>query len=145
MRFERERVVAAAPDAVYAVVADLQRRPTWLGELVHIDPKATTATVGTHFEGESRLLLHRFPGSSEIIRADPGVALSERVHLGARLTSEWTFAPTANGGTRVRHCMEVTLPGGPLGPIERFVLRRRIASLQRAALDGLAEQPGIRH
>ena len=89
------------------------------------------------FEGESRLLLHTFPGSSEVVRAEPGAALSERVHLGARITSEWTFASTVDGGTRVRHCMEVALPGGPLGPIERFVLRRRIASLQRAALESL--------
>jgi uncharacterized protein YndB with AHSA1/START domain len=137
LKFEREQIVAAGPDAVYAIVGDLQRRPTWLGELVHVDPSATTAEAGMRFEGESRLLLHRFPGSSEVVRAEPGVTLSERVHLGARLTSEWTFAPTADGGTRVRHCMEVTLPGGPLGPIERFVLRRRIASLQRAALESL--------
>lgn len=137
MRFEREAVVGAAPEAVYAIVADLQRRPTWLGELVHVDPSAATAEVGMRFEGESRLFLHTFPGSSEVVRAEPGAALSERVHLGARLTSEWTFAATADGGTRVRHCMEVVLPGGPLGPIERFVLRRRIASLQRAALESL--------
>ncbi|HEX2039507.1 MAG TPA: hypothetical protein VHF47_07220, partial [Acidimicrobiales bacterium] len=67
----------------------------------------------------------------------PGEALAERVHLGARLTSEWTFEATDDGRTRVRHCIDVVLPGGPFGRIERFVLRRRIAALQRAALEAL--------
>jgi len=137
MRLVVERLIGAAPDAVYALVADLQRRPEWLHELVHVDPDADTAKAGIRFEGESRLLLHRFPGSSEVLRADPGTALSERVHLGARLTVEWTFEPAGDGRTRVRHCMDVVLPGGPLGRIERFVLRRRVSTLQRAALEAL--------
>ena len=137
MRFEREHLVGAPPQVVYDTVADLQRRPTWLEELVHVDPAATTAAVGTRFEGESRLFGHRFPGSAEVLRAEPGVALVERVHLGARLTSEWTLTATPDGRTRVRHCIDVVLPGGPLGRIERFVLRRRIAALQRKALQGL--------
>jgi uncharacterized protein YndB with AHSA1/START domain len=130
-------VVAAPPEAVYAVVADLRGRPGWLRELVHVDPTAGTAEPGTRFEGESRLFLHRFPGSSVVVRAEPGRALAERVHLGARLVSEWSFEPTGDGRTRVQHSMDVVLPGGPLGRIERFLLRRRVASLQRAALEAL--------
>ncbi len=135
--------MAAPPAAVYALVADLQRRPEWLRELQCVDPGAGIATEGTRFEGESRLFLHRFPGAGEVVRAEPGAVLSERVHIGARLVSDWTFTATPDGRTRVRHGMEVTLPGGPLGRIERLVLRRRIASLQRAslaALDSLASE-----
>lgn len=138
MRLEHEQVVAASPDAVYALVADLPRRPSWLHELRRVDSSSSPVVAGERFEGESTLLLHRFPGSSVVVRAEPGVALAERVHLGARLVSEWTFSPLEDGRTRVRHCIDVVLPGGPLRPLERWVLRRRVAALQRRGLAGLA-------
>ena len=138
MRVEQERLVAASAADLYALVADLPRRPTWLHELRRVDAPSSPAVVGEHFEGESGLLLHRFPGTSEVVRAEPAVALAERVHLGARLVSEWTFSPLADGRTRVRHCIDVTLPGGPLHRLERWVLRRRVRALQRRGLAGLA-------
>lgn len=138
LRVEGERVVEAPADRVYAVVADLPGRTAWLHELQHVDASASPATAGDRFEGESRLLFHRFAGCSEVMRAEPGVVLSERVHLGARFVSEWTFSRLDDGRTRVRHCIEVVLPGGPLRPLERWVLRRRVRSLQRRGLAGLA-------
>jgi uncharacterized membrane protein len=138
LRVEREQVVTAAPQDVYALVADLPGRPRWLHELRRVDTSASPAVAGDRFEGESDLLLHRFSGCSEVVRAEPGIVLTERVHLGARFVSEWTFSPLGDGSTRVRHCIEVALPGGPLHRLERWVLRRRVAALQRRGLAGLA-------
>lgn len=138
LRMEQERVVAAAPEDVYAVVADLPGRTAWLHELQHVESSASPAVAGDRFEGESNLLFHRFAGCSEVVRAEPGVVLTERVHLGARFVSEWTFSPLGDGRTRVRHCIDVALPGGPLHRLERWVLRRRVASLQTRGLAGLA-------
>lgn len=140
MRCEHEAVVGAAPEVVYALVADVARRPGWLRELDGIDPATPTAVEGLRFEGVSKVFGHAFPGASVVVQADPGRVLAERVHIGARFTSEWTFEPAPGGGTRVRHTMEVELPGGPLRLLERLVLARRVRAIQREGLARLATE-----
>lgn len=137
MRVERSIVVPADADAVYEVVANLNRRPQWLHELKRVETSDAQAKEGVRFVGESRVLGHDFLGTSEVVQANPGKALAEEVYLGARFTSEWTFT-AVDGGTQVRHCIDIDFPAGPLGALARLLLRRRLASMQRSSLAALS-------
>ena len=132
-------MVGADPGAVYAVLADLSSRPTWLAELRRVDAPPGPAEVGTRFTGESSLLFHDFAGASEVVTAEPGRELAEEVLLGARMVSRWTLEHDGPSTTRVTHVIEIDFPTGPLGRLERWVLRRRLAQLQRRSLAALAE------
>lgn len=136
LRVERTAVVGAAPGAVYDVLADIARRPEWLHELRRVEAPHGPVEVGTRFTGTSSLFLHEFVGESEVMRVEPGRALAERIVLGVRLASEWELTAT-EGGTLVRHCLVVELPGGPLSRLERWVLRRRLAAMQKSSLTAL--------
>lgn len=131
-------MVGADPGAVYAVLADLSSRPTWLAELRQVDAPPGPAVAGTRFTGESSLLFHDFAGASEVVVAEPGRALEEHVLLGARMVSRWTLEHDGPSKTRVTHVIDIDFPTGPLGRIERWVLRRRLAQLQRRSLASLA-------
>jgi hypothetical protein len=131
-------VVGADPGAVYAVLADLSSRPTWLAELRRVDAPSGPAVVGTRFTGESSLLFHDFAGASEVVTATPGRALEEHVVLGAHMVSRWTLDHDGASTTRVTHVIEIDFPTGPLGRLERWLLRRRLAQLQRRSLRALA-------
>lgn len=138
IRLHRTGTVPGEPDDVYGIVADVARRPEWLRELRHVVAPAGPVTEGVRFEGQSSLLLHDFIGTSDVVRAEPGRALVEQVVLGARFTSAWTFE-AAPGGTLVTHHVDIDFPGGPLGRLERWVLRRRLSVMQRASLEALAQ------
>lgn len=138
LRVERSAVVAAGADAVYDVLADVARRPQWLHELRRVEAPDEPLRVGTRFTGCSALLLHELFGESEVVRVERGRALAERIVVGARFTSEWELS-AVDGGTVVRHCLVVELPGGPLRRLERWVLRRRLTALQRSSLAALVD------
>ena len=138
-------MVGADAGAVYAVLADLSSRPDWLAELRRVDAPPGPATTGTRFTGESSLLFHDFAGASEVVVAEPGKALEEHVLLGARMVSRWTLERDGAARTRVTHVIDIDFPTGPLGRLERWVLRRRLGQLQRrslAALADVASHPG---
>lgn len=133
--------VAAAPDAVWALVADPSSRPGWMTELRRVDAAPGEVEAGDRFVGESSILLHDFLGSSEVTVAEAGKVLAEEVVIGARFTSRWELVPSADGATTsVRHTIDVEFPAGPFSAIERWVLRRRLLRMQRASLRNLAER-----
>ena len=126
----------ASPEALFTFVADPSRRPEWLPELRSVDAPPGVADVGTRFTGRSSLFFHDFVGESEVLEADAPRVLSERVVIGARFTSRWTFEPT-EGGTRVHHDIAIDFPAGLFGSVERRVLRWRLRRMQRASLAAL--------
>lgn len=131
--------VAAAASDIYAVVADAARREEWLAEIASIDAPPAPLTAGDRFRARTSLVFHVFEGVSEVIRAEPDAVLVEDVVVGAHFTSTWALRPDAGGGTTVEHRIELSLPGGPLGRLERWVLGRRLRAMQRASLRRLAE------
>ncbi len=137
-RVAQSAEVAAPPEEVYAVLADIGRRPEWLTELRQVEAPAGPVEVGTRFTAQPSMLLHHLVGHSEIVRAEPGEAMAEEIHVGARFLSEWELVPSAGGRTLVRHTMTVDFPGGPFSRLERWVLRRRVAVMQKKSLDALA-------
>ncbi len=132
-------MVGADPGAVYAVLADLSSRPEWLSELRRVDAPPGPAVEGTRFTGQSSLLFHDFAGASEVVAAEPGKVLEEHVVLGASMTSRWTLEQDGGSTTRVTHVIDIDFPAGPLGRLERWVLRHRLAQLQRRSLATLAD------
>lgn len=136
-RIECSAAVAAPPDEVYAVIADIARRPQWLSELRKVDAPDGPVEVGTRFTAQPSMMLHHMVGVSEVVRAEPGHALAEEIHVGTRFLSEWELVPSANG-TVVRHRMTFEFPGGPLSRLERWVMRRRVAAMQKKSLEALA-------
>ena len=137
-RIEVSVVVAAEAAAVYDVIADIARRPEWLTELRQVEAPEGPVEVGTRFTAQPSVLLHHLVGHSEVVRAERGRALAEEIHVGARFLSEWELSPAADGrSTVVRHCMTIDFPGGPLNRLERWVLRRRVAAMQKTSMRAL--------
>lgn len=131
--------VPAPPDQVWGCIADVSRRPLWMTELSQVEAVRAPLSVGDRFTGRSSLLLHDFIGMSEVTKAEPGRILTEDVVIGARFVSHWEIVET-DGGSSVRHEIEVQYPGGPFSRIERWVLRRRLLRMQRDSLGNLAQQ-----
>ncbi len=137
--------IAAPADEVYARIADPHGRSAWLPEL-----ERTTGVPdrplepGDHFVGYASVLAHRFVGHSDVVVADhDAFHIEEQVIIGARFRTAWTVTPTDapnGGGCEVVHELDVELPEGPLGRIERWVLGRYLDRLQRKALRRLVQR-----
>jgi hypothetical protein len=130
--------VPAPPAAVWALLADPTRRPSWMTELKRVDAVPGPLAVGDRFEGQSSILLHDFIGASEVTDAEPDALLVEEVVIGARFISRWEVSASGAGSSTVRHTIDVQFPDGPFSPLERWVLRRRLLRMQRASLRNLA-------
>ncbi len=137
LKVTRSARLDASTDAAYSFLADGRRRPDWLRELAWTDAPARELKQGDRFRGRTSLLLHSFLGESTVVRADPGHALVEEVVIGARFTSTWEVRPDG-AGTSLSHAIEVDFPSGPLGLIARWILRRRLAVMQRHSLSALS-------
>ena len=119
-----ELVVPAAPEEVYAVVSDVTR----IGER---SPECHTArwlpgepagTTGAVFRGSNRSgRLARWSRRCEVVVAEPGRSFAfrtvpERLDLTRRDSTVWRYdLEPADGGTRVTHSYEITMP--PLRPL----------------------------
>lgn len=133
----------AAPAAdVYACIADPRRRPAWLPELqATSDVPDRPLEQGDRFVGYAATVGHRVVGHSEVVAADHAAAhLEERVVIGARFRTSWTVTPNDSGqGCRVTQEIEFDFPQGTAGRLERWVLERYAARMQRVGLRRLAE------
>jgi hypothetical protein len=132
--------VAAAPAQVWALLADPTSRPSWMTELVAVDAEPGPVEVGDRFSGRSSILLHDFIGESTVTVADPAQVLEEQVVIGARFVSRWEVRPTGDGGSTVRHLIDVEFPHGPFSAVERRVLRRRLLRMQKTTMANLARR-----
>lgn len=144
------RIEIAAPAAdVYARIADPHRRTEWLPEL------QSTSNVpdrplqeGDSFLGHPVLLGHRLIGHSTVVRADHDAChLEEHVVVGGSFRTAWTVTAARDkdededgGGTAcvVTQRIEFDFPQGTMGRLERWVLERYAARMQRAGLERLA-------
>lgn len=140
LSLEHVSEIAAPPDQVWACIADVGRRPSWMTELTKVEAGPGLVSTGDRFTGRSSLLLHDFIGKSEVTKAEPGRILTEEVVIGARFVSHWEVVETEGGGSSVRHEIDVEYPNGPFSPVERWVLRRRLVRMQRDTLRNLARQ-----
>ena len=92
--------VAAAPDAVWAVVSDVTRMPEWSPELRRLfvigskEPR-----VGMNLVGINRRKYVAWPTTSKVVRFEPGRAVAWKTRESG---ATWTYElePTENG-TRI--------------------------------------------
>ena len=98
------RRMAADPVAVYALVSDVTRTPSWSPEVVECRwlDGATAATVGARFAAKNRRRWLTWTNRPVVEAAEPGrrFAVRRTEHGGGTL--RWTYTLTAaQGGTYV--------------------------------------------
>jgi uncharacterized protein YndB with AHSA1/START domain len=145
--------IAAAPEAVYDLIADVTRMGEWSPECYRCEwlDAATTAEVGARFRGHNQLGRFRWQTTAVITAADRGSEFAFTVvHDGTgreETTWRYLFEPSA-GGTLLTESFEFLWC--PLGNrvVELFVPRgsqvnRGIhQTLQRIAATAEAAAPG---
>ncbi|HEX8291182.1 MAG TPA: SRPBCC family protein [Pyrinomonadaceae bacterium] len=118
--------VDAPADVVYGIIADYRNGHP------HILPKKYFEWLEVEQGGRGEGTVIRFQmrvlGQTRVLRAavtepEPGRVLVETDTGGAGPVTTFTVEP-AGAGSRVTFSSELTSAGGPLGVLERFVLRR---------------------
>ena len=112
-RDEVSLVIAAPPDAVYAVVSDVTRTPELSPEILSCAwlDGATGPAVGARFVARNSAGRMRWNNRPVVLVADPGreFAFARTEPFGG--TVEWRYRLAAvDGGTRVTESYEVTRP-----------------------------------
>ncbi len=115
-RLRRDQVVrhvAAPPEAVYAVVADVTRTPQWSPEVISCTwlDGATGPAAGARFTARNRRRWFTWTNRPVVDVADPGREFAfTRTEPGGG-SIRWGYRLEAEGdGTRVLHSYEVTRP-----------------------------------
>lgn len=102
---EVSKTVAARPDRVYALVANLARMGEWSPETRRVKWRRgeTEARPGARFRGSNRHGIWRWRTTCTIQTADPGRELSWRTSLLGMRVATWryVFEPVGAGATRV--------------------------------------------
>src|SRR5579863_8083197 len=102
--------IAAAPERVYALVADLPRMGEWSPE--NRENRwiggATQAGPGAKFRGANRSGIRRWSTTCTVLVADPGRLLSWEAKFYGLPIAQWTyrFEPDGQGGTVVTETVE---------------------------------------
>ena len=114
------REVAASPEAVYALIADVTRVGEHSPETVSAQwVEGTPTEVGARFKGRNKLGFLSWTTVSTVVTAEPGRRFVFETSAPSRTTWSYVLEPTA-GGTRVTESMRKD--GGQPAPIR--VLQR---------------------
>ena len=99
---EVSRHIAAAPETLYDLVADLPAMSRYSPETTAVSwlDGHTEAAVGARFRGTNAIGSVRWTTKPVVTAAERGRRLAFRVPMGARSTWTYTFAPV-DGGTLV--------------------------------------------
>jgi len=116
-RLEREIVIAAPPERVFAYLAQPERTPEWSPNVLSvrrtndgpIGVGATTETVVKAIGTTQKAL-----GRCTVFDPPHRVVIESRTNLGATTVNETVLAPDGKG-TRLRAKLDYTLPGGAFG------------------------------
>jgi uncharacterized protein YndB with AHSA1/START domain len=109
-RLEESIDVAAPPQRVYDLVADLTRMGEWSPECVRCDwlGGATAPRPGARFKGRNRNGRYRWSTTGTILTAEPGKELAWESRSLGLAVAEWRyqFRPDDKGGTTVTESTE---------------------------------------
>ena len=126
---EVSKTVAARPERVYALVANLARMGEWSPETRRVKWRRgeTEPRPGARFRGSNRHGIWRWRTTSTIQTADPGRELTWRTSLLGMHVATWryVFEPVGAGATRVT---ESTVD-------QRGLLLRMISPLAMGVID----------
>jgi hypothetical protein len=123
-------VIAADPDSLYDLVADVTRMPAYSPETVEVRwiGDRHEPAVGASFKGVNKLGFLSWATKPTVVAADPGERFAFKVPGASGPTWTYTFEPV-DGGTRVTESMSQDKPSPA---IIRF-LQRRAGVTDRAA------------
>jgi carbon monoxide dehydrogenase subunit G len=150
MKVEREIDIAAAPEAVYAVLMDAGRLEDWVTIHVELlDAPDQALTKGSKLTQRLKLAGKCFNVRWTVVENERArrVVWRGRGPMRSKATAIYDLAPDGEG-TRFSYTNEYDLPGGPLGRLAGPVVSRVTAgeldrSLQR--LRRLVEERHQRH
>lgn len=131
------RAVECSPDALMKVISDPSTWPEWQSEILETDGKVPL-TAGDQVEGRARLLGFVVSGRSSTITATSS-SFIEDVIVGVHMRVEYEIGETS-AGTVVSRRLTASLPGGVLGRLLSFFLKRRLRAMQLGVLDALVAQ-----
>ena len=124
-----------------SLIADPSTWADWQPEIVSSEGPAPL-TAGDVVDGHASMLGFQVAGRSVAIEVGPRV-LEEDVIVGVRMIVRYSVAST-DAGTVVTRRLTAELPGGPMGRLLSFFLKRRLKTMQRRVLDELSALPGTR-
>ena len=128
--------IAARPELVYEVVADVERYPEFLPDVSAVDRKDDVVGMTVSLGVLSTRLVTR-------ARFDPprAIVLEQVQGPFRRFSGRWTFAPTADGATEVAYHADYELPllGALLGGTTTALLARQ-TERQIAAFEARVRQ-----
>jgi uncharacterized protein YndB with AHSA1/START domain len=121
--------IAAAPDAVYALISDVIRTGEWSPECVHCEwvGDTTAATPGARFRGHNKQGNREWDMECVIDEAEPGAAFSFHTERNGAARTKWGYRLTPEGtGTRLTEWYERVAPTPALTRlVERLVMGGR--------------------
>ncbi|MGI8407192.1 MAG: SRPBCC family protein [Actinomycetota bacterium] len=138
-RFELERsaAIAAPPEAVLDRITSPSTWPEWQLEIDSTEGPANLST-GDVVHGKASMLGFEVDGQS-VASSVTESSFTEQVVVGVGMTVTYTLRPGPTG-TVLTHKLVTELPGGPLGRLLSFFLKRRFRKMQSTLLRRLAEQ-----
>lgn len=137
--------VAAPPEQVWALVADVTRMGEWSPECVRAEWRggATGPAPGARFHGYNKIATYEWDVPCVVVECEPGRRFSFRVPPSDPNGTVWTydFEPAPDGGTRVTesfHAPFLNIPGSPsnfAGRYEMLVagMEQTLTNLKAAA------------
>ena len=116
-RLEREIVIAAPPERVFAYLAQPERTPEWSPNVQSVrltsnGPIGVGATTETVVKALGTT--QRATGRCTVFDPPNRLVIESQTNLGATTINETVLAPEGSG-TRLRAKLDYTLPGGALG------------------------------
>ena len=117
-----EATIAATPEVVYDLVADITRMGEWSPETTQAEwiKGATTAVEGARFKGTNSLGKASWSTKPTVTKAERGETFEFKVPGKSGPTWRYDFEPVA-GGTRV---IESVRQAAPSPALIRFIQRR---------------------
>ena len=116
-RLEREIVIAAPPERVFAYLAQPERTPEWSPNVqsVRLTSQGPIG-VGSTTESVVKALgtTQRAIGRCTVFDPPRRLVIESQTNLGAKTVNETQLVPDG-AGTRLRAKLDYTLPGGALG------------------------------
>lgn len=137
----RTRAVAAAPQAVWAVLADFGSISAWASHVDHsclLQHTDDTTSVGTsrRVQVGRNTLVERITDSAAPTTL--GYDIEGLPHRLRRVSNAWTLAPDPRGDTDVTLTSTVEIGDNPLARVAERALCRMMAKQSDAMLAGLA-------
>jgi hypothetical protein len=135
----RSMPAAPEPDSVMALLLDPSSWPGWQSEIVSADGPSPLR-AGDVARGRAHMLGFHVDGHSTTIEAGDD-HFEQDVIVGVRMRIRYEVVASRDG-SELTHRLFCDLPGGPLGRVLSFFLRRRLQKLQESALERLASSSG---